>query len=194
MEKKKCRNIDILKLSRQGPLPVDGTLDQPIHREEDQASRPAGLTMRLHQRVSVFIGRDRSDRRHTDYAPAVGHLIIRSLQVIACASGRSSSRTRRRRGVGVGVRRACPGHGRRRGCIGPLGCPGPVARRPEPPRRGRRAGGPDEGIPQSRLDIDRFAQRYSQVAILSHFAVLQCRFSCNFGGSVMAGGPAAAGM
>ena len=43
-------------------------------------------------------------------------------------------------------------------------------------------------------DIDRFAQRYSQVAILFHFAVLQCRSSCNFGGSVMSGGAAAAGM
>src|SRR5260370_23058056 len=44
------------------------------------------------------------------------------------------------------------------------------------------------------FDIDRFTRRYSQVAILFHFAVLQCRSSCNFGGSVIPGGSAAAGM
>jgi hypothetical protein len=44
------------------------------------------------------------------------------------------------------------------------------------------------------FDIDRFTQRYSQVAILFQFAVLQCHSSCNFGDSVMPGGSAAAGI
>lgn len=42
-------------------------IDQPVHRERDQASRPASLAIRPHQRVSVPIGRDRSDRHHADH-------------------------------------------------------------------------------------------------------------------------------
>ena len=122
--------------------------------------------------------------------------------------------------------------------VGPLGCPGAVARcpwgsgrsaaaagvsrgGPGPRRCGRRAGGAFAGIPPGSsgptgsrsaecrrwqwpgewaidlmvdFDIYRFTRRYSQVAILFHFAVLQCRSSCNFGGSVKPGGSAAAGM
>ena len=44
------------------------------------------------------------------------------------------------------------------------------------------------------LDIDRFAQRYSLVAILAYFARVTVPSSCNFGGSVMPGGSAVAGM
>jgi hypothetical protein len=46
-------------------------LDQPVHRELNQASRPASLAMRPHQRVSVLIGRDRSHTNHPP--PAVDH-------------------------------------------------------------------------------------------------------------------------
>jgi hypothetical protein len=40
-------------------------IDQPVHRERNQASRSASLTVHPYQRVSVLTGRDRSDRRHT---------------------------------------------------------------------------------------------------------------------------------
>ena len=37
-------------------------LDQPVHRQRNQAGRPARLTMRPHQSVSVFVGRHRREQ------------------------------------------------------------------------------------------------------------------------------------
>jgi hypothetical protein len=42
-------------------------VDEAVYRERDQASNPAGLTVHPHEIVGMFVGRDRGDRRHTDY-------------------------------------------------------------------------------------------------------------------------------
>ena len=42
-------------------------VDQAVYRERDHAGRPAGLTVRPHKIVSMFVGRHRSDRRDAEH-------------------------------------------------------------------------------------------------------------------------------
>jgi hypothetical protein len=42
-------------------------VNQPVHRERHQSAGPADLTMRPHERVSVFIRRDRGHRRNAEH-------------------------------------------------------------------------------------------------------------------------------
>jgi hypothetical protein len=44
-------------------------VDQPVHRQRHQPTRPPRLAVRPDQRIGVLVGRDRSDSRDTDYRP-----------------------------------------------------------------------------------------------------------------------------
>jgi hypothetical protein len=59
-------------------------LDQPVHRERNQASRPASLAMRPHRRVSALSKDATAATAATPAtAPAVDHLMTRSAPVTA---------------------------------------------------------------------------------------------------------------
>ncbi len=56
-------------------ITIDSHIDQPVHRQRDQAAGPARLTMHPHQIVGMLVRCDSSDADHT---PAVVHLITLS--------------------------------------------------------------------------------------------------------------------